>query len=108
MSSSIVVNEVSNSVSVNSIETSSVIAKEKGNTVVVTGVIGGVSLDANSVYTQSSPSATWVVTHNLNKYCSVTVVDSADNIVFGDVLYNSLNQVTLTFAGAFSGKAFFN
>jgi hypothetical protein len=108
MSSSIVVNEVSNSVSVNSIETSSVIAKEKGNTVVVTGVIGGVSLDANSVYTQSSPSATWVVNHNLNKYCSVTVVDSADNMVFGEVLYNSLNQVTLTFAGAFSGKAFFN
>ena len=108
MSSSIVVNEVSNSVSVNSIETSSVIAKEKGNTVVVTGVIGGVTLDANFVYTQSSPSATWVVNHNLNKYCSVTVVDSADNIVFGDVLYNSLNQVTLTFAGAFSGKAFFN
>ena len=42
------------------------------------------------------------------KYCSVTVVDSADNMVFGEVLYNSLNQVTLTFAGAFSGKAFFN
>ncbi len=108
MSSSIIVNEVSNSVSVNSIETSSVIAKEKGNTVVVTGVIGGVSLDSNYVYTQSAPSATWVVNHNLNKYCSVTVVDSADNTVVGEVLYNSLNQVTLTFAGAFSGKAFFN
>lgn len=108
MSSSIVVNEVSNSVSVTSIETSSVIAKEKGNTVTVTGVIGGVSLDANYVYTQGSPSAVWVVNHNLNKYCSVTVVDSADNIVVGEVLYNSLNQVTLTFAGAFSGKAFFN
>jgi hypothetical protein len=36
------------------------------------------------------------------------VVDSADNIVFGEVLYNSLNQVTLTFSGAFSGEAFFN
>ena len=108
MSSSIVVNEVSNSVSVTSIETSSIIAKEKGNTVVVTGVIGGVSLDSNYVYTQGSPSATWVVAHNLNEYCSVTVVDSADNMVFGEVLYNSLNQVTLTFAGAFSGKAFFN
>jgi len=108
MSSSIVVNEVSNSVSVTSVETSSIIANQKGNTVVVTGVIGGVSLDSNYVYTQSSPSATWVVNHNLNKYCSVTVVDSADNTVVGDVLYNSLNQVTLTFAGAFSGKAFFN
>jgi hypothetical protein len=106
--SSIVVNEVNTSVVVKKTSTNAIVAKEKGNSVVVTGVIGGVSLDANYVYTQGSPSATWVVNHNLNKYCSVTVVDSADNIVVGEVLYNSLNQVTLTFAGAFSGKAFFN
>ena len=108
MSSSVVVSEVTTSVVVNEIETSAVVLKEKNNTVTVTGVIGGVSLDANYVYIQSSPSAVWVVTHNLAKYPSVSVVDSADNIVFGEVLYNSVNQVTLTFAGAFSGKAFFN
>ena len=104
----IVVRETGNTVSVTEVAGSSTVVTEKGNSVTVTGVIGGVTLDANFVFTQTSPSATWVVTHNLNKYCSVTVVDSADNIVFGDVLYNSLNQVTLTFAGAFSGKAFFN
>jgi len=104
----IVVRETGNTVTVTEVSGSSTVVTEKGNSVTVTGVIGGVSLDANYVYVQSSPSATWVITHNLNKYCSVTVVDSADNIVFGDVLYNSLNQVTLTFAGAFSGKAFFN
>ena len=104
----IVVKETGNTVTVTEIAGSSTVVTEKGNSVTVTGVIGGVSLDANYVYVQTSPSATWVITHNLNKYCSVTVVDSADNIVFGDVLYNSLNQVTLTFAGAFSGKAFFN
>ena len=104
----IVVRETGNTVTVTEVAGSSTVVTEKGNSVTVTGVIGGVSLDANFVFTQTSPSATWVVTHNLNKYCSVTVVDSADNIVFGDVLYNSLNQVTLTFAGAFSGKAFFN
>ena len=104
----IVVRETVNTVTVTEVAGSSTVVTEKGNSVTVTGVIGGVSLDANYVFVQSSPSATWVVNHNLNKYCSVTVVDSADNIVFGDVLYNSLNQVTLTFAGAFSGKAFFN
>ncbi len=108
MSSSVVINEVTTSVVVNEVESSAVVLKEKNNTVTVTGVIGGVSLDANYVYTQSSPSAVWVVTHNLAKYPSVSVVDSADNIVFGEVFYNSVNQVTLTFAGAFSGKAFFN
>lgn len=104
----IVVKETGNKVSVTEVAGTTLVANQKGNTVTVTGVIGGVSLDANFVYTQGSPSATWVVNHNLNKYCSVTVVDSADNIVVGEVLYNSLNQVTLTFAGAFSGKAFFN
>lgn len=104
----IVVKETANNITVNEVAGTAIVANQKGNTVTVTGVIGGVSLDANFVYTQSSPSAVWVINHNLNKYCSVTVVDSADNMVFGEVLYNSLNQVTLTFAGAFSGKAFFN
>ncbi len=104
----IVVKEAANNITVNEVTGTTLVANQKGNTVTVTGVIGGVSLDANYVYVQTSPSATWVISHNLNKYCSVTVVDSADNTVYGDVLYNSLNQVTLTFAGAFSGKAFFN
>ena len=104
----IVVRETGNTVTVTEVSGSSTVVTEKGNSVTVTGVIGGVSLDSNFVFVQTTPSATWVISHNLNKYCSVTVVDSADNIVFGEVLYNSLNQVTLTFAGAFSGKAFFN
>lgn len=99
---------MSSTVIINGVANSAIVVKEKNNSVVVTGVIGGVGLDANFVFVQTTPAATWVVNHNLNKYCSVTIVDSADNTVFGDVLYNSLNQVTLTFAGAFSGEAFFN
>lgn len=93
---------------INNNEGTAVVVKEKSNQVTVTGVIGGISLDANYVYTQASPSSVWVITHNLNKYGSITIVDSADNVVYGEVFYNSLNQVTLTFAGAFSGKAFIN
>ena len=62
----------------------------------------------NYVYTQSSASDTWVVNHNLNKYCSVTVVDDNNDVVIGEIHYNSANQVTLTFTAAFSGRAFFN
>ena len=96
--STIVVNDGENSV---------IVVKEQTNSVTVTGVIGGGG-DSSYVYTQASPSATWVINHNMAKFPSVTVVDSANNIVYGEVLYNSNMQVTLTFAGAFSGKAFFN
>ena len=64
--------------------------------------------DKNYIHNQTLPSDVWVVSHNLGKKPSITVVDSADEVVFGEVQYNSDNQVTLTFAGAFSGKAYFN
>jgi len=106
--SAIVVKETGNTVTVTEVVGTTLVANQKDTTVTVTGIIGGVNLDKNYVYTQTVPSATWVITHNLEKYCSVSVVDSADNLVYGEVVYNSVNQVTLTFAGAFSGKAFFN
>lgn len=64
--------------------------------------------DKNFVYTQGVASDTWVVIHDLKKRVSVSVVDSAENIVIGEVEYDSDNQVTLTFSGAFSGKAYLN
>jgi len=64
-------------------------------------------------HNQSAASATWTITHNLNKFPSVTVIDSGDSVVQGEILYNSANQLTLTFfaggvASAFSGKAYLN
>lgn len=64
--------------------------------------------DANYVHTQLSPSASWLVTHNLSKFSSVTVVDSANTVVVGDVTFNSINQLTITFSAPFSGKAYIN
>lgn len=65
-------------------------------------------INKNFIYTQSIPLATWNITHNLNKYCSVVVVDSADNVVIGDIQYIDENHVKVTFNGAFSGKAYLN
>jgi hypothetical protein len=59
-------------------------------------------------HTQTSASATWTVVHNLNCKPSVTIVDSAGNVQIGEVLYDSDNQITLTFAAAFSGFAYLN
>mgnify|MGYP003989663025 FL=1 len=64
--------------------------------------------DANYVHDQGIPEAQWVITHNLGKKSSVTVVDSSNQVVIGKITYNSVNQVTLDFQSAFSGKAFFN
>ena len=75
----------------------------------------GQSKETSLTYThnQSSASATWVITHNLNKHPSVTVVDSGESVIHGEIVYDSKNQVTITFrsneaAYAFSGKAYLN
>lgn len=57
---------------------------------------------------QSTPSDTWTITHNLARYPSITIVDSAGTVVVGGVAYVSVNQVVVTFSAAFSGKAFLN
>ena len=71
----------------------------------IKGIQGG---DAHFTFTQAAPSDTWTIEHNLGKKASVTVVDSADSVVYGDVDYTDLNNLTITFDGAFSGKAYLN
>lgn len=60
------------------------------------------------IYEQGIPSAKWNITHNLNKYPSVTIVDSALSEVVGDIQYIDENNVLIKFSSEFSGKAFFN
>jgi hypothetical protein len=50
----------------------------------------------------------WVVTHNLSKFPSVTVVNRNGVEVQAKVTHDSNNQVTITFSGATAGKAYFN
>lgn len=64
--------------------------------------------DANYLHTQTTASDVWVIVHNLNKFPSVTVIDSAGNEVVGEVTYNDANQVTLKFEGGFKGTATLN
>jgi hypothetical protein len=68
----------------------------------------GESVDKTFIYTQSSASSVWNITHNLNKYPSVSVVDTANTVVYGDVNYINENELTITFTNTFSGKAFLN
>jgi hypothetical protein len=57
-------------------------------------------------HTQGTSSATWVITHNLGWKPNVTVQDSGGSIVEGEIAYTSVNSLTVTFTGAFSGNAY--
>lgn len=69
---------------------------------------GGIQTNTTNrfVYSQAVPAEQWIITHNLGGKPSVTIVDSADTVVFGEVSYNGTTQVIVNFTAAFSGNAY--
>ena len=71
-------------------------------------------VNATWIHDQGAASDTWTINHNLNRYPSVTVVDSSENVIIGTVNYSSPNQVIISFFKdddtglAFDGKAYLN
>ena len=57
------------------------------------------------VHTQIAASTVWEITHSLNKYPTVTIIDSGGSIVIGEVDYIDQNRVTVTFSVTMSGTA---
>ena len=64
--------------------------------------------DTHYTHIQAVASDTWVIDHNLGKYPSVSVVDSANDEVEGSVNHVNPMRVILVFSAPFSGKAFLN
>ena len=60
------------------------------------------------VHKQTTSAIQWDINHNLDKYPSVTVVDSAGTQVYGDVNYVDRNHLTITFTSEFGGRAYLN
>ena len=60
------------------------------------------------VYTQGIASSVWTITHNMNCYPSVTIVDTAKQVVVGQISYIDANSLTVTFKAAFKGTAYLN
>ena len=73
-----------------------------------TGEELGIIYDKTFVYNQVTSSDVWEIEHNLDKYPSVTVVDSGGSVVVGEIVYIDKNNVRITFTSAFSGKAYLN
>ena len=64
--------------------------------------------DLHFTYVQGVPSTSWNIQHNLGKFPSITVIDSAGTVVTGQYTYNNINNVTLTFSALFAGTAYLN
>jgi hypothetical protein len=60
------------------------------------------------MHTQTLASDTWTVAHNLGKNPSVSIVDSAEEEVIGEVQHVDVNNIIIRFSAAFSGKAYLN
>lgn len=76
--------------------------------VVDRGSFQAFQVDKHFTHNQTTAAASWTIQHNLGKFPSVMIVDSANNVVAGEILYIDLNSVQVTFKSAFKGKAFFN
>jgi hypothetical protein len=63
---------------------------------------------ASFTFQQDVPSALWSVTHDLNRFPSVTVVDTGGSEVWPDVHYLDAMSVDLAFGSPTTGRAYFN
>ena len=71
---------------------------------IVNAVIG----DKHFTYEQAVASDTWVINHNLNKFPSVSLVDTTGVQFQGLVEYIDENNCKVYMNGATKGKAFLN
>jgi hypothetical protein len=62
--------------------------------------------DVAYTHTQNSPSATWTINHNLGFNPVAVVLDSGGTQCEGAISYPTVNQMVITFTGAFSGVAY--
>ena len=66
------------------------------------------SPDKTFVFTQGVPALVWTIQHNLNKFPSVSVVDTANTVVNSQVDYIDENNITINNTAQFAGKAYLN
>lgn len=64
--------------------------------------------DSHYEFVQGVPATTWDITHNLDKFPSISVVDTADTTVIGSYDYVTKDRVILSFSEPFAGRAFLN
>jgi len=97
---------VPNQVYINQDTANQVLVNQDAPNLVTVRAGSGTSNTRRHEHTQGQASTTWSITHTLGGKPQVTIVDSADTHVFGEVQYLSNTQLQVTFSAAFSGKAY--
>ena len=75
------------------------------------GVGGGTSTvneDNFYIHFQNTAASVWAVIHNLGKYPSVSIVDSANSEWEGEVQHLSRSELIISFTAPFAGRAYLN
>lgn len=72
------------------------------------GPLGATAQQSTFVHTQSPASATWTITHNQNRYPSITVVDELKESISGYEKYIDNNTIEITFSEPVAGAAYLN
>lgn len=72
------------------------------------GDVGPGGTDLYYVHRQVAATAEWLVEHHLGKHPSVTIVDTADTVVIGDLEYVDEARLVVRFSAPFSGTAYLN
>ena len=66
------------------------------------------SSDLTFIFNQAVPATVWNITHNLGKFPSVSVVNSNNLLINGEITYIDDNNLTCNFSAGFAGKAYLN
>ena len=66
------------------------------------------NVDKHYMHTQIQALSVWTITHNLQKFPSVSIVDNYNSKVQGEVDYIDINTLTVSFTAEFGGIAYLN
>jgi len=99
-----------NNLSVNNTIIDNVADAKENNQATNLGQVTAIVTEKTStyVYNQLTPSTDWTINHNLNKFPTVTVVDSAGTEVWCEVYYIDSNTIKLQLSAPFSGTVYCN
>lgn len=82
--------------------------KDIGDPIDDTDAINKSYADSRGSYTHTEAvaSSSWDISHSLGYFPNVTVIDSSEREVIGDIQYVDSNNIVITFSAAFTGKAY--
>lgn len=62
----------------------------------------------NFIHTQTIPSDTWSINHQLNKYPAITIIDTNGFEIEAEIIHTNKDNLTITFSVVFIGTAVLN